>query len=106
MKTVAFELSMPNPPSWNRRWSGEDRLWVLCRRLKDDLASRIAAAAPYRYRWSDGWVASISARLVDFKEAAKLKRKSSGFQGYEWMVSSIIEHGKIITESELRKETA
>ena len=44
------------------------------------------------YRWDDGWTACVSCRIVDAKEAAKLRKKNRGFCGYDWMVRSIIEN--------------
>ena len=44
----------------------------------------------FSYRWDDGWTACVSCRIVDAKEAAKLRKKNRGFCGYDWMVRSII----------------
>lgn len=52
----------------------------------------------YIYDFKDGWVASVSIRQVDSKEATKLRRKSKGFRGYDWMIDSIIKNDCIVYE--------
>jgi hypothetical protein len=94
---IAFELSMPRAASWNGRWSGEGRLHVKIRRLAKEQEERIAGKS-YNYRWDDGWCARVSANKVDGKEAARLRKKSAGFFGYDWMIDSIIEHNEIRSE--------
>lgn len=47
--------------------------------------------------WKYRWGASVTLKEVDGKESAKLKRKSNGFCGYEWMIDSICQHGCIKT---------
>ena len=95
MILVCFELSMPSMASWNGRWSGEDKLYAVIRSLKT-----LPKKDYYSYEWSDGWRAGVSVRQVDSKEAAKIRRNSSGFCGYDWMVTSIIDRGKIETSEE------
>ena len=46
-------------------------------------------------RWDDGWCAMISARVVDAKEARKLRKLNAGFCGYDWMVQDILAFGEI-----------
>ena len=97
---LAFKLSMPGVASWNGRWSGEGREYVIVRSLGRSKAAgaheaKILAGAPYGYGFGDGWFASVSVREVDPTEARKLRRTSAGFCGYDWMVDSIIDHGKI-----------
>ena len=59
------------------------------------------------YGWSDGWGASVSVREVDAKEARRVRNESKGFCGYEWMVTSILERGKILADHEIEQiETA
>lgn len=91
---IAFILSMPGKGSWNNQWSGEDKLYVEFR--KDNQVSKEYIGQSFTYRWSDGWVASITVKQIDSKEATKMKRKSAGFCQYDWMIDSIIDHGKII----------
>lgn len=91
---IAFELSMPRAASWNGRWSGENGLYVKVLKLTKEKEVQIDGKN-YNYRWSDGWCARVSARAIDSKEAARLRRKSNGFCGYDWMIDSIIEHNEI-----------
>jgi hypothetical protein len=99
MKTFAFELSMPGVSSWNGRWSGEKDLYVVFKRLsKQRIEESQIKVGNYGYDFGDGWRARVNVRQVDSKERQKLSRKSKGFAGYDWMVESIIKHGKIIAE--------
>jgi hypothetical protein len=96
-KNLLFTLSMPNPPSWNGKWSGADNFYGLIRAVKDEeKAAKILAEKHYGYRWEDGWFASIEVgEITDAKELAKLRRKVGRFCGYEWMVDDIVKYGEI-----------
>lgn len=103
---VAFTLTMPSSPSWNGKWSGADRLWCVVREYTEARATEIAKATSsthYYYRWDDGWAANVQARIVSAAEAAKLRKKSAGFKGYEWMIDSIERYGKIYADHERPK---
>ena len=98
---IAYELSMPSNNSWNGRWTGESQLYARvhsCRSKK--LAEKILEQESYFYNFGDGWCASVSVKKVDSREAAKIRRKSSGFCGYDWMIDSIQARQKITTEKE------
>jgi len=60
-------------------------------------AQEILDKGYYRYDFGDGWAAGVTVRKVDTKEAGKIRRKTNGFCGYDWMVQSIQDHGKIQT---------
>lgn len=87
---AAFFLSMPTNNAWNGKWSGEGRLYVVTRRVL-----QMPDRTSYAYSFGDGWTARIDVKKVDSKESARLKRKSVGFAGYEWMIDSIFRHGEI-----------
>lgn len=94
---ICFELSMPNCASWNGKWSGEGDLYAKVisfntKKAKEN-AQNILKQGSYYHRWDDGWGASISVREVDGKESARIKRKSKGFCGYDWMIGNIVSHG-------------
>jgi hypothetical protein len=92
---LAFKLSMPGCGSWDGKWSGEGRLYVIIRHvLKNEHPENIIQKSPYRHGWNDGWAARIEVESVDAKEAAKLRRRSAGFCGYDWMVNNIINYGQ------------
>ena len=91
---IAFVLSMPNAGSWNGKWTGEGRLYARVKKLKKEEETRLDGKS-FRYCWDDGWTACICCEKVDAKEAAKIRKKSVGFMGYEWMIDSIIERGEI-----------
>lgn len=102
---LAFHLSMPRVNSWNGRWSGERKLYVLTRRMRTDAAdaqraSELLSRGRHYYSFGDGWTACVVVREVDGKEAARLRRTSAGFNGYDWMVDSLLKHGEIKSASQ------
>lgn len=100
---VSFELSMPGVNSWNGRWSGEGRKYVVVRTFGDSKKSR-ARILPlidkgyFHYSFGDGWRAGVTVKQVESKEARQLIKRSAGFCGYDWMIDSIIYNGKIQTK--------
>lgn len=99
---LCFTLSMPSNNSWNGRWSGEDRVYAKVVNFGKTKKGWAKAAIirdnePYSYNFGDGWRASIAVKEVDSNEAAKLRRKSAGFCGYDWMIQSIKDKGEITT---------
>jgi len=99
---LAFTLTMPGVNSWNGRWTGEDRLHVHVRTLTGKAAETAMRhnGKCYSYAWSDGWRASISVRQVAAPEATKLRKRTKGFCGYEWMIDSILRDGGIYATPE------
>ncbi len=99
---LSFELSMPNNNAWNGKWTGEGTLYAIVKNFGRGKKANVKAQqlldkGYYRYNFGDGWSAGISVESVSAKDSAKLRRKSAGFCGYDWMVRSILEHGKIQT---------
>ena len=91
---------MPSAGSWNGKWSGEGRPYVRVRNISKKMAGECAIDAiikqgRYTYRWDDGWCAAVDVRQVDSKESAKLRKRSVGFMGYDWMIDSILDYGDI-----------
>ena len=105
--TLAFHLGMANCPSWNGRWSGEGRKYVIVKTFRSkkaiEKAERIRDTKHYYYRWSDGWGASITVTEVDSSQAAKLRKESEGFNGYDWMVRTICDYGQPMADHEVRE---
>ena len=101
---LEFKLSMPNVGSWNGKWSCEGEYFakIITFRTKDRIkrAKKILEKGSYFYDFKDGWGACVSIRQVDSKEASKLRRKSKGFRGYDWMIDSIIKNDYIVYERE------
>ena len=89
---IAFILTMPNIGSWNGKWTGEEYFHCVTRKLSKTEEEKLDGENFY-YSWNDGWGANIECKKVDSKEAAKMRKKSKGFCGYEWMVNNIIHHG-------------
>ena len=87
---ISFELSMPGNNAWNGKWSGEGRCYVIVRGLRSP-----PKLGYYSYSFGDGWRAAVTVREVSSSAAAKLRKQSAGFCGYDWMVDSIINEGDI-----------
>ena len=90
---IVFELTMPGVGSWNRKWSGEDMRWIEVRNERG--VPKDIVGKDFYYNWSDGWTACVSTSKVSAREAEKLRKLSSGFCGYDWMIDSIIRLGEI-----------
>jgi len=101
---LCYTLSMPGRNSWNGKWSGDGRPYHIVRsyrgKTKEEQARVVLETQPHFYHWKDGWCARIGVRVVDSKEAARLRRKSAGFAGYDWMVNALQRYGHITTEVE------
>ena len=97
---LQFTLSMPNVGSWNGKWSGSGNLYA---RVKNIGRTKKAVAhgkglieqGNFYYSFGDGWGASVAVKEITAKEAAKVRRETKGFYGYEWMIRSILLHGEI-----------
>ena len=101
---LAFTLSMPNNNSWNGKWSGAETLYVKVvnmgrSKAKIESAKALVDKGSAYHNFGDGWGASVSIEEVDAKEAAKLRKKSAGFCGYDWMVISLVKVGRIDYEA-------
>ena len=88
-----FTLSMPSNNAWDGHWSGEDKIYAKIVHLETKPKSTY-----YCYAFGDNWVAGITVTPVNSTTARLIRKKSIGFCGYDWMVDSIIQHGKITTE--------
>jgi len=101
---------MPNNNAWNGKWTGEDNLYVLVRSFNTKNSKAIAMCilekGYFQYSFGDGWVAAVSVDEIDSKEAMRLKRKSQGFCGYNWMVDSIIDFLEILPSDERKRRYA
>lgn len=95
---ISFTLSMPNRSSYNGRWGGEDRIYCIIKNIRSKKwAERILKESSYYYNFGDGWGASVSVEAIDAAQSRKLRKKSNGFSGYDWMVRSILMDGEINT---------
>ncbi len=95
---------MPGVASWNGRWSGEGKLYAVVRKVSDKKAAEILVKPYYSYGWSDGWRAAINVKKCEGHETRIIRKRSSGFCGYEWMIDSILVRGKILADHEIPKE--
>ena len=96
---IAFVLTMPNNNSWNGKWSGDGDCYAVVKSVNDSKknATRYDSILDkdFSYNFGDGWRASVGVRLITPAEARKLRKNSKGFCGYEWMIQTILDHGKI-----------
>jgi hypothetical protein len=102
---IVFTLSMPGCSSWNGTWSAEGKLYAVVKSFSTAKAkakaAEILAKGYYSYGWSDGWRAGIAVARCDGAEARRIRAKSAGFCGYEWMIQSIIDRGCILADHEV-----
>lgn len=108
---LCFSLSMPGNNAWNGKWSGEGRGYFVVRNMGNAQKTRTRFTPiighSFGYNFGDGWFASVAVEEVSAKEAAKFRKASSGFCGYNWMIDEIIDLGRIRTLDErTRKEPA
>ncbi len=97
---LSFALSMPSNNAWNGKWTGESKRYIKTRNLgrsktQNMRAQDILGQGNFTYDFGDGWRARITVKEVNGKEAAKIRRTSDGFCGYDWMISSICQKGNI-----------
>ena len=98
---VCFELTMPNVGSWNGNWTGSNRKYYKFRTIKKVDAEKLFngnETDSWYYNFGDGWGANVYAKPVTSQEKRTLSKISAGFCGYEWMIDSILKHGKIKTD--------
>jgi len=93
---------MPNNNAWNGRWSGENTLYARVinfgrSQKAEKQAKSIIDTGYYSYSFGDGWRAGIHVEEIDSKKARQIRRNSSGFCGYDWMIQSIKSYGEIKT---------
>ncbi len=105
MKQLSFELTMSNIGSWNGKWTGADRKYYIIKSVSDrwfkNEVEKLLEGKDHNswyYNFGDGWGANVFIQIVDSKEAAKRRKLSKGFAGYDWMVTSILHKGTITTE--------
>jgi hypothetical protein len=91
---LCFQLNMPNIGSWNGQWTGEKKNFYRIRKVpikkQRDLNGR-----SFYYDFGGGWTASVLVEKIDGKEAAKRRRNTAGFCGYDWMIDEIINYNSI-----------
>jgi len=92
----AFILTMPNVGSWNGKWTQSDKLFA---KVEGFRKTPTLKTGNYYYSFGDGWGANVQVKEVTKEEAKQLKKFSKGFCGYDWMVTSLLDHGNILPDS-------
>lgn len=98
MKYLIFKLTMPNPPSWNGHWSGENEKHTRARDFTDDEFAALpkSVIGTHFWHWDDGWTARIDVSVTDDSRSKKRALNNSvGFCGYDWMIEEILKFGTI-----------
>jgi hypothetical protein len=98
---VSFELSMPGNNAWNGKWTGEGKLYVRVINVgtrKDAREKYEKLIGHHSYSFGDGWRAAITVRECTSAAARKLKKDSLGFCGYDWMIDSLRQWGRILSD--------
>ena len=106
MMHVVFELSMPNNNAWNNRWSGAGDLYARVLTVSDAKKTREKfekLIGHHHYNFGDGWTACITVREVSGPAKRKLVKDSKGFYGYDWMIKSLRNHGKILNDLQVKQ---
>jgi hypothetical protein len=86
---------MPSRGSWNGAWSGEGQNCTICKSLREiRVKELVAQGSSWTYNFGDGWFARVDMRVP---VPGERRKKSDGFSGYDWMVESILLHGRIKT---------
>jgi len=88
MRLIA-ELTMPKCGSWNGQWSGENDRYTVAFKTSPREVEKLVGR--YYYNWPDGWGVSVEVRKPFPRE-----KVTGRFCGYNWMIDSIRQHGKII----------
>jgi hypothetical protein len=102
VKHLAFILTMPNSGSWNGKWTGQGSIYARVKTFSNKGYEEVKdlEGKNFYYSWNDGWGANVEIRLIGTKEKRELLKASKGFCGYDWMISSILKHRKIMNSKE------
>ena len=94
MKRIKFILTMPNVGSWNGKWSREKDEFSVIRRVKEKKIKELEIPKNFYYDFKDGWGANVEMRFAKLREKA-----TNNFAGYDWMIDSILDKGKILLKN-------
>jgi hypothetical protein len=111
MRTLSFELTMPNRGSWDGKWTGESNRHIIIRKVSDRYLNKQdhlktlleKGQDSWHYSWRDGWGANVTVKIIDGTETRKLRKISDGFCGYDWMIDSILHYGIIMNSAERKR---
>lgn len=109
MRYLMFKLGMPRVGSGNGSWSQQDRIHARVVKLYDKSAKTAEETkeliekltGSYHYDFEDGWGASVTVKEVDKDECASITKNSDGFNGYDWMIKSIMKYGTILDDESI-----
>jgi len=89
MNRVEFRLTMPGKNSWNGKWTGEDKIYVIYKTLTKKKVEQLGlttTSKSFCYSWDDGWRADVRTRILEKGEKKKNKRNKIRLK---WIVLSI-----------------
>ena len=84
MTVLLFEYGHSKINTWNGHWTGEGKVFA-----KEVFLT-------FTHDFGDGWVAKITMTVGAKKDFEEIMKRSEGFLGYEWIIDSILKHGKIV----------
>jgi len=90
---ISFALSMPGNNAWSGKWSGDGNCYAIVKSFRK--MPNTFKLGYYDYSFGDGWRAGVTVREITSGAAAKLRKQSRGFCGYDWMVQEIVTLGRI-----------
>ena len=96
-RRVEFQLMVHGSRSY------DDSDYLIVRSFSEKAIASLGVPRSWHHRWDDGWSATVSGRIM--KPGAR-KRKSAGFQAYDWMVDRIIRWGDTRCRCEWRSMAA
>lgn len=100
---ICFKLNL-RPSATTPYSSTSEQFYARVINLTPKIAEKLLAPGWFTYCWEDGWSCGVDVSLVDAGEARKIRKKSNGFCGYDWMIDSLITDGRIITPTERAEE--
>ena len=98
---IAFELTMPKVSSWNNKWSDADNshyIFRYCNKKTKDELLQGESHRNFSYDFGDGWVANVEMFPINLDDRVAIEVVNKGFNGYDWMVDSILKNGNIVTK--------
>lgn len=102
---VSFELKMTNIGSWNGKWTGEGKRYIIVKSLSKDIVAKIFGDKnfeTYHHSWGDGWGCNIIVMKIDSDIKNSFSKEfKNGFCGYEWMVDNIISHQSAYSKEDI-----
>lgn len=107
MKILCFELDMPKVNTWNGQYTGaKNKRYIFCKLLDKYAQPILDGPKEHLYDFEDGWMARVAVSAVTAKQRREMEKVNCGFGRYDWMVSEIVEYGRILKRKERQEMEA